>query len=81
MRQFNDITIADIPLRWLGILVGRLGLTIPPAKEEYVKTLKLRQTRDSGQLKEFLKQVVLKYTGDSETLMFERDSPTAHCQT
>jgi beta-lactamase class A len=65
----------------LAILIGRLGLTVFQAKEEYVKALKLRQTRDLRQLEEFLKQVVLKYTGNSETLMFERDSPTAHCHT
>jgi hypothetical protein len=75
------MVIADIPVRWLGILVGRLGLTLPQANEEYVKTLKLRQTRDSREFEEFLKQVVLKYTGNPETLMFERDSPTAHCHT
>jgi hypothetical protein len=73
--------MAHIYVRWLAILVGRLGLTVSQAKEEYVKTLKLRQTRDAQQLEEFLKQVVLKYTGNSETLMFERDSPIAHCHT
>jgi hypothetical protein len=73
--------VAYIPVRWLAILIGRLGLTVFQAKEEYVKALKLRQTRDLRQLEEFLKQVVLKYTGNSETLMFERDSPTAHCHT
>jgi beta-lactamase class A len=73
--------MAHIYVRWLAILVGRLGLTVSQAKEEYVKTLKLRQTRDSRQLERFLKQVVLKYTGNSETLMFERDTPTAHCHT
>jgi hypothetical protein len=73
--------MAHIDVRWLAILVGRLGLTVSQAKEEYIKTLKLRQTRDSGRLEKFLKQVVLKYTGNSETLMFERDSPTGHCHT
>jgi hypothetical protein len=73
--------MTHIPVRWLAILVGRLGLTISEAKEEYVKTLKLRKTGDSQRLKQFLKEVVHKYTGNSETPMFERDSATAHCHT
>lgn len=73
--------MAHTHVRWLAILVGRLGLTVSQAKEEYVKTLKLRQIGDSGNLEEYLKQVILKFTGNSETLMFERDTPIAHCHT
>jgi hypothetical protein len=75
------MVIADIPTRWLGILIGRLGLTLSQAKEEYVNTLKLRQTKDSKRLEKFLKEVVHKYTGNSETLMYERNSATSHCYT
>jgi hypothetical protein len=62
-------------------LIGRLGLTLPQAKEEYVATLKLRQTKDSQRLEKFLKQVIKKYTGNSDTLMFECDSAKGHCHT
>jgi hypothetical protein len=81
MEYFYNLLVAHIPVRWLAILVGRLGLTVSQAKEEYVKTLKLRQTGDSQRLKQFLKEVVYKYTGNSETLMFEPSSATAHCHT
>jgi hypothetical protein len=67
--------------RWTSILVGRLGLTLPQTREEYVKALQVRRTRNPGQLEQFLKDVIKKYTGNSETLMYERDSATAHCHT
>jgi hypothetical protein len=79
MHHFYIIFVADMLLRWLGILIGRLGLTLPQTKEEYVTALQLRRTRDPGRLEQFLKDVVKKYTGNSETPMFECDSATAHC--
>jgi hypothetical protein len=73
--------VTNVHVRWLAILVGRLGLTLPQAKKEHIVELKLRQTKDSQHLERFLKHVVKKYTGSPETLMFERDSATAHCHT
>jgi hypothetical protein len=73
--------MADILFRWQSILIGRLGLTLPQTREEYVTALQVRRTKDPGRLEQFLKDVVKKYTGNSETLMYERDSPTAHCHT
>jgi hypothetical protein len=81
MSYYFNIFFANSPARWLAILVGRLGLTLPQAKEEYVVVLKLRRSRDSLGLAQFLKDVVKKYTGSSETLMFEKESATAHCHT
>lgn len=77
--EFCDKLATNALISWLAILVGRLGLTVPQAKEEYIMALKLRQTRDSQRLEQFLKHVVEKYTGNSETLMFEPASATAHC--
>jgi hypothetical protein len=81
MGKFSNIFVANASVRWLAILVGRLGVTLPEAKEEYIGMLKLRRSRDSLGLAQFLKAVVKKYTGSSETLMFEKGSATVHCHT
>lgn len=81
MQYSYNIFVADILSRWLSILIGRLGLALPQTRTEYATALQLRRTGDTGRLEQFLKDVVKKYTGNSETLMFERDSATAHCHT
>jgi hypothetical protein len=58
-----------------------LGTYPSSSQRRYVVVLKLRRSRDSLGLAQFLKDVVKKYTGSSETLMFEKESATAHCHT
>jgi hypothetical protein len=69
--------------RYLALLVGRLGLTVPQLKEEFRQLIVLAITVSvsSDKLDNFLKAVVAKYTGDSETLMYDPNSPTSHCKT
>jgi hypothetical protein len=70
-------------LSYLALLIGRLGLTIPQLKEEFIRliTLIMSGSVSSSELDNFLKAVVAKYTGDSETLMYDPNSPTSHCKT
>jgi hypothetical protein len=70
-------------LSYLALLIGRLGLTVPQLKEEFIRliTLIIPGSVSSNELDNFLKAVVAKYTGDSETLMYDPNSPTSHCKT
>jgi hypothetical protein len=78
-RQSRLLTI----LSYLALLVGRLGLTVPQLKEEFTQfiILIIPGSISSDTLDNFLKAVVAKYTGDSETLMYDVKSPTSHCKT
>lgn len=69
--------------RYLAILVGRLGLTEPQLKQEFTELLAQAMAGPMAptQLDYFLKAVVKRYTGDSETLMFDPHSLTHHCKT
>lgn len=69
--------------RYLAILAGRLGLTIPQLKEEFKELIAriLGGPISPDELDEFLKAVIKRYTGDSETRMFDPNSPTSHCKT
>jgi hypothetical protein len=79
VRQSRLLTI----LSYLALLVGRLGLTVPQLKEEFTQfiILIIPGSISSDTLDNFLKAVVAKYTGDSETLMYDPKSPTFHCKT
>jgi hypothetical protein len=70
-------------LSYLALLIGRLGLTVPQLKEEFRQLILFVITGSisSDKLDNFLKGVVAKYTGDSETLMYDPNSPTSHCKT
>lgn len=74
---------ANFTLRFIAILIGRLGLTWPQLNEEYVKFEAGRQAgwEPPTKLDDLLKAVVEKYTGDPETPMLDPDSPTRHCMT
>jgi hypothetical protein len=78
-RQSRLLTI----LSYLALLVGRLGLTVPQLKEEFTQLIVLiiPGSVSSDKLDNFLKAVVAKYTGDSETLMYYSESQTSHCKT
>lgn len=73
----------DLPCRWLAILVGRLGLTLPEAEVEFFGVVNQIWSgrMNPGQLDSQIKDVVQKYTGDPETLMYDPNSPTYHCKT
>lgn len=77
------ITSSDTFLRYLAILAGRLGLTVPQLKEEFKELIAriLSGPISSDELDNFLKAVVKRYTGDSETPMFDPNSLTSHCKT
>jgi hypothetical protein len=70
-------------LSYLALLTGRLGLTVPQLKEEFIQliTFIIPGSVSSNELDNFLKAVVAKYTGDSETLMHDPSSPMSHCKT
>jgi hypothetical protein len=74
--------------RYLALLIGRLELTVPEVKKEYTlfETNVLSRRTPSGFVDEdaldsYLKAVVKKHTGDSETLMFDPKAPANHCKT
>jgi hypothetical protein len=74
--------------RYFSLLIGRLGLAVPELKLEYEnfdkEVLSYRTPSglvDEKRLDSYLKAVVEKRTGDQDTLMFEADSLTRHCQT
>jgi DNA-binding cell septation regulator SpoVG len=70
-------------LRYLAILAGRLGLTVPQLKEELKRLIVfiIAHPISSDELDNFLKAVVKKYTGNSETRMYDPASSTSHCKT
>jgi hypothetical protein len=66
----------------LAILVGRLGLTALQVEKEYMRVINYISSAsiDNITLDRMLKTLVKKYTGDSETLMYDPSSPTARCK-
>lgn len=64
-------------------------MTVPELKKEFVGLLALVLSRyatsgpvvDETELDSWIKTIVKKYTGDSETLMFDPQSITHHCKT
>jgi hypothetical protein len=80
----SDIITSDVTdiLRYLAILAGRLGLTVPQLKEEFRQLIALiiAGPISSDELDNFLKAVVKRYTGNSETKMYDPASPTSHCK-
>jgi hypothetical protein len=76
-------TYFDVAFRYLAILAGRLGLTVPQLKEEFRQliALILAGPISSDQLNGFLKDLVKRYTGSADTPMFDPSSQTSHCKT
>jgi hypothetical protein len=66
----------------LTILIGRLGLTAQQAEKEYIKIMNYISSVsvDTIILDRMLKAMVKKYTGDSEALICDPDSPISHCK-
>lgn len=69
-------------------MIGRLGATTPEAREDYARLFRLAFSKytisrilGGPDLDSYLKDVVKKYTGNPETLMFDPMSPTSHCKT
>ena len=73
----------DFVVSYLALLAGRLGLTVPQIKEEFIQliTCILMGGVSSDEFDNHLKDMVKRWTGDSETLMFDPNSLTAHCKT
>jgi hypothetical protein len=73
----------DIAFRYLAILAGRLGLTVPQLKEEFRQLIAriLAGPISSDELDEFLKDLVKRYMGSADTPMFDPSSQTSHCKT
>lgn len=69
-------------LRLLAILIGRLGLTVGQAEKEYLKIMRNSSSAlmDATNLDRTLKAIIKKYTGNSETLIYDPESPTSHCK-
>jgi hypothetical protein len=69
--------------RYIVILVGRLGLSVPQVKEEFKQLIAwvLVGSISSEELNQFLRAMVKRYTGDPETPMYDPNSPTSHCKT
>jgi hypothetical protein len=66
----------------LAILIGRLGLTVQQAEAEYLRIMDYISSASVNVtvLDRILKAMVKKYTGNSETLMCDPNSPTNHCK-
>jgi hypothetical protein len=66
----------------LAILIGRLGLTVEQAEKEFIEIIGYISSVsvDATILDRMLKAMVNKYTGHSETLMWQPNSPTSHCK-
>jgi hypothetical protein len=56
---------------------------VPQLKEEFKKLIAfiIANSISSDELDNFLKAVVKKYTGNSETRMYDPASSTSHCKT
>jgi hypothetical protein len=78
---FEDMSWRDA-FRLLAILIGRLGLTVEQAEKEFIGIMSYISSVPVNItiLDRMLKTMVKKYTGDSETLMCDPNSPTSHCK-
>jgi hypothetical protein len=68
--------------RLLAILIGRLGLTVQQAEIEYLRIMGYITSApvDNTGIDRMLKAISKKYTGDSDTSMYDPNSPTSHCK-
>lgn len=71
------------PHSYIAILIGRLGLIAPQAREEYTALLAevLAGPMGEAELDRWLKEFVKKHTGSPDTPMLDPNSPTNHCKT
>lgn len=76
------IIIANFTFRYIGILIGRLGLITPVARDEFLALLEQTApgSMEVSQLENWLKELVRRHTGDPGTLMFDPNSLTNHCK-
>lgn len=60
-----------------------MGVVTPVLKEEFMELLSQVSAgpMEVAELDIWLKELVRRHTGDPETLMFDRNSPTDHCKT
>jgi hypothetical protein len=77
------LTVPDVKKEYLKLYEEVLS---QPTSSGLIDEEVLSQPTSSGLIDEekldrHLKEVVTKYTGNSETMMFDPDSPTSHCKT
>lgn len=75
--------LTNLEASYIAILIGRLGLAPLEAQEEYMALWAevLAGPIEEDELDEWIKKLVKKHTGDSETMMFDPQAPTNHCKT